>query len=1376
MKKRLLLIIIVLISIRINAQNQGFEAYNQGTQFVSIEVDDFNNRVWVATRYSNGSSIMKMEQDQTEFTTFEGVTPTGTPLKDYFIRDLAIDFEGNVWVGHYGYGTNNVVGGVEKINPDLSIKHYYAYDAGGGLQTRKVRSIIVDDNDKVWAAQYFHKLINTPPGADPNKITIWPGTLAWKAEDSFDFSVLGNIYRCAEQPDELPYPRDAFSDFMPDDAQRNFQALSSDDTEVWASHWAYETGDDDCTTVHTNINDRILRYDLDGGFINEFIDTDMGFSTGSTITNICRNGESTWVTTYTTDSGFSVYKHNTTWVHITPANFPNVIPSGTAFNANATWKDKNGKVYLGTNNGLIVYNGVGEVDDESSYKIYTNYDFGADPNSENYNSYVFDDTMVSRNIFGGCTDPRDSRVNWIATDNGIMKMGIREGVELWHINNYMGYAEYVDTPEEEIYYNDVNAKYIGNIKNTTGISENEIITVTADGTKSSFLRIYTDDPQGYYDGNYTLTAGYGLEGEEDEYGKFTLKTFTSHPDYDVSLDENTNIAQYKYVEYLYQHPKYVDVTQCEEGEIYRLLNFRIINNDNNEEIFNAPFKLSRAPILLAHGVWSNIDSLQELETYFLAHGYPESMLIKVWRTDSEAAEDSHQDISWVIPSYIDDLKKKAAKDKISVGKVNVIAHSRGGLYTRAYIEDLNVSFMGSYIKRKDINALITLDTPHFGSQGANLNLDKRNIISNEIETDFYVDPVDLATTSPNFPSNIEFVEQANSIGSLASLFSVPERDRISGGGENWGARNLLVSADNVSGIQPPEDPSFIKNLNSDMYHSNLVNAGVPIHTFSAEFNICDVSPILCNDIIDSQAYSIAPKKIKRFLFFAGLILDGVPQGVNSVLGELYDGEPNDFIVPKSSMTGGLSSPHNTNYLSTQGNFDHTGMFGNGIAKSDAVLSDIYVLLTRDVNDENYFTKNGLIRNIKPVYNFLTNDLESVIQRAENNTVTSKILINRDPVVFDNRIEGDELTFNVYQEDVDRIMITYEWENDLENFGYEIKSENLAFENPFTYTIPQGYNGELTITAYGYKNGVVGVAKSTVTLDIAIPDTVTLESIHFTTENPIILEQDNYSYTVKGTYSDGIDRILNNEDITFTIEESNILSQVDANAVKGENVGVSLLKAEFSGFEDTVKVKVRSNPSLQQTIIIGLYAVPNADNNAIVINWETLREYENASFTLETSYNTPDNFTEIDQQAGNGTTEIPAQFSYTDTSFGSNTLIYYRIKMTDTSGNVSYSSTIEINLSTASIVNSNLNKLDLLLYPNPTKTGEVTLKLNSRLIDKNAKLEMYSLQGKLLSKQTLNVVEGTNSFKLQIGQNLSNGIYLVKVSTAGYVKTVKLIVE
>ncbi len=1399
-EKLQLLIIALLLVANINAQNQGFTTYNQGTQFVSIEVDEGTNRVWAVKRFV-GNSIMKLEQNQdpvpTEFTTFEGITPTGTPLKNYFIRDIAIDGDGNVWVGHYGYGSNNVVGGVEKIRPDLSIKHYYAYDAGGGLQTRKVRSIIVDKNEKVWAAQYNHRLIGTPPGAGTNTITIWPGTLAFKSRTSFDFNVKGNTYRCASQPAELPYPRDAFGDFMPDTALRNFQALSSDDTEVWASHWAYETKDDDCYSTHENLPARILRYNLNGTYQGSFTAGDMGFAVtnsvpaGDLITNICRNNEKgTWVTSSINNDGFSVYK-NDTWIHISPADFPNVIPPNTGFNANATWKDENGKVYMGTNNGLIVYNGIGAVNTESSYKIYTNYDFGADPLSVNYDSYVFDETMISKNIFGGCTDPNDSRINWIATDNGIMKMGIREGVVLMYRKDHR--INFNEDPTE-------NIKFLSELPDSV-LSEGQISKIAADGSKSTIFRIYTTTPEKYYGETPLLTPkvsingvypNYSNDSNEDDikrFGKFEKKELSSYGIDCTICTDDVILSELKYVDFIYQHPEYIDSNDYEsEYSIYGNIDFKIIDH-NDVPVYSSVFKISVPPVLVLHGVWSNIYSVTTIRDYLKAYGFPDYTISVQWRViekqDDFAPENSFKVDSKVIPREIKELKKKAATNKFSVGKINVVAHSRGGLYTRGYIEEIESE---GHLYESDINSLITLDTPHFGAQGANNVLDRRGFsYITLIGVNF------VANLSGNTLAGLagSYYLSTHTLGEIVASSSVPYKDREvnNEGGYDWGARNLLAQDDHVSGLNYGGDSSlsFIEDLNSVSNLQKLSDSGVPIHTIASIVDPCATLNWACLEWENTTNIAIdSPDEVTAKMILSGAVFQAIGSAgiLNWMTDQLYH-EPSDFIVPLSSQIGGLANNHtNTNPI-TDG-IDHSGTVGISVARHPNVHSKILSLLKSNVYDATsagLFSQTGLGTYTPLIYDFLENSpfLTSARNSSSQRNIAqfeSKILLNRDPAIFDNRIEGDVLNFNVYQEDIDRILLVFKSKSDQGNSKIEMKVDNLSFQNNFSYPIPLGSGGKLTITAYGFKDMPDGgIVEHTITLDIGIPDTVTLQSIHFAVEEPIIYEQDNYSYTVMGTYSDGIDRILNNDDVTFTIENADILTQVDNNSVKGENVGISLLKASINGLDDTVKIKVLENPSLQQTILTSFYGIPDDTNTTIAINWETLREYENATFVLETSYNTPDNFTEVNQQAGNGTSNTPAQFNYDDSTFGVNTLIYYRIKMIDTQGNITYSSTIEINLSSSlGVEDNNLENSNLELYPNPTNTDKVILQLNSNFTDKNAKLEMYSLQGKRLSVQTLNVVEGTNSFNLKIGEGLVSGIYLVKVSTKGYVKTIKLIVD
>ena len=1386
MKQILLIIFTTFFVVSIKAQVEPrFESYNTGQAFTAITVDGHNRKVWAGTTQAGVFSIDTTGvRTGTDFTIFNGAAPSGPALNNIRIKSMAADKLGNVWIGHQGTNFTGGQGGMERISSGLSIKHYHSetnytytglpYTRRDGLATRRVTSVCVDKNNTVWSAHKYTDLTIT--GGGSSLYILQPGAFSYKAENAAKFTTVGGWKPglLNGQPAELPYP--AYTYNIPASAtpgSRIMDAISCDKSNMFVAVRGYPVKVTDSQTDGGYIPHRLLMYNLDASFsglgsvptYQGFSYTEMGFPAGGGIVNgICANNEKgTWVTKSVANLGFSVYK-NGTWQYMSPTTFSQVIPTGARFNANAMWHDKLGRVFMGTDKGLIVYNGYGPVDDPNSYKLYTNYEYGTG-NQRN----VFDTTMLSNNIKGGCADPNNAHRSWIATDTGIMKIFLPiEGMTMYHVKDDYTYSSITVDTDEKI-------TLLANLKNeiSDGTAfDSETPSVAADGSSATVFRFYTSDPAGFYNtGNesYKIFVGYpssvGQISTQDyikQFGYFYLKSLDSYPGNITSPD------QLKYVEFNYKHPEYIDANDYYANEnytnYYSLYILDVTDSANPIEIYKHPIKIAVPPVLMGHGVWSDVSSLAAIEAYLKTNKFSDYSLLKAWRTDGKKAENSFMQDAWVIPTYIKNLKDKAAANMFSAGKVNVIVHSRGGLYTRAYIEEINPN----YTYKNDVNALITLNTPHFGAQGGNFAVDKRIIHYGETDLNTFIDNViDLATiAAPNGELPVK------TLGQLIAGISDAEKVEVQG------ALHLLVENDNISGVVPPQDPEFISKLNRSDYLAKL--NGTPIHTISTEFDPCNSSPLLCNNFSSvNGGLVILPTPLRGYLVLYNAFVFGtntLPNSINALTNYLYDGEKNDFIVPLTSMQGGLGGTRYNTHFGPSYNFAHINLepLSTAVTEATPVLDEVLSLLKSNVYDETgagKFTQNG-IPPIKLNYAFLT----GLAAARMDTPFISKILINRDPAIFDNRIEGDILNFNVYQEDVDRIMVTYENVNDSNNFTYEIK-DNLNFANAFSYTIPAGYSGELKITAYGFKNGTRGIVKSVVTLNVGTPATAVLQNIHFEQRDPTILNQDDYTYKVIGTYSDGIDReVTNDANLTFTIEDAAITSQVTNNTIKADAVGTTLFTASLNGFEDTILVKVIENPSLQQTILASFYGVPNADNTAIAVNWETLREFQNATFVLETSYGTPDNFTEINQQAGNGTTETPAQFNYTDTAFGSNTTIYYRIKMIDTQGNFTYSSIIEVNLSTLGVENQGLDKLNLEIYPNPIKNEDVTLKLNSKFTDKNAKLEMYSLQGKRLVVQALNVKEGNNSFKLKIGTNVTNGVYFVKVTTAGYIKTVKLIIE
>lgn len=1382
--KKIHLLLTFFIAINLQGQEEQFTSFNIGQEFTTITVDGFNKKVWAGTNQNGVFNLdIDVETLPSDFSIFNGSDSGGPDLSDIQIKSMAADALGNIWIGHEGINYSGGLGGMERISSNLNVKHYspdrnalgFSFFQRDGLGTLRARSVTIDKNNTVWVAQRYHDLVS---GSD---YILTPGSLSYKTVDAPIFTTKGTWWPDPNnQPTELPYPAYTLNPTLTQTAQsRNMQAISSDNSGVWVGVYGYIVKDDDDDTSNdVYIPARVLRYNLDGTHIpsgaahNGFSFADMNIPTGGVINGICaNNNKGTWVTTTITGKGFSVYK-NGTWHYIdnNTGGFSQIIPPDTKFNDNAIWKDKIGRVFMGTTKGLIVYNGHGDVTLATSYRIYTNYDYG---NTAGNELNVYNPDMLSNNITGGSSDPKDPHRSWIATDTGIMKLFLPpNGVTLYHVKDHFSYVSTTIDTEENITF---LTQLKNELNNDNDLAvDSEIPSVAADKSRSTVFRFNTDDPAGFYATNpsYRLMVGPDYSSSVSEidtpeyikrYGQFVIKNLSSYEGSPTSAD------QLDFVEFIYIHPEYIDASDYETDKNYAKFYFRIMDVtdiDNPDKLFEHPIKVAVPPVLIGHGVWSGVGSVEDIKNYLLDNGFDDYMLSLAWRPqvdndDDKAPENSFYEDAWVIPTYIKRLKDNAVANMFSAGKVNVVMHSRGGLYTRGYIEGIDPQ---NYY-REDINSLITLNTPHFGAQGANLVLDKRILVTKET-----IENAWNALISNFIPLGLLVDLQDITLGSVASL-TVPLQDRV----ENWGAKNLVVENDNVSGIGPSDNIDFIPTLNHPSNLAKLSEYELPIHTISSEFDICINHPNLCGNF--SQLLGTLNKTSKiLFLLVKMGSNDYFLNGLGSVVEKIYNGETNDFVVPLTSMQGGLGgTPYNTNFNSSN-NIDHSGKLGTGVAKATIVHDRILHLLKSNIHDSqnSLFTKNGL-NHSSLTYNFLHDVLTSASQR-NTEEFQSKILINRDPAIFDNRVEGDVLTFNVLQEEVDEIMITFESKSDSSNFTYEIRSQNLSFENQFTYTIPQGFSGEMTITAYGFDNDIFGLAKSKVTLNVGIPEAITLQGIHFEQENPIILNQENYSYNLIGTFSDGIERNINDLDgLTFTIEDTTIISQIDNSSIKAEAVGSTLLIATIGDFEDSILVEVQNNPSLQQTILTSFYGVPDIDNNTIHVFWETLREYENETFVLETSYNTPDNFTEINQQSGNGTFSDPAQFNFADTTFGSNTLIFYRLKMINTLGDIFYSPTIEIDLSTLS-VNTTTANIDLKLYPNPVKTNNVTLSLNSNLIDQNAKLELYSLQGKRLSLQTLNVVQGSNTFNLKLSKALHSGIYLVRVTTAGYIKTIKLVVN
>lgn len=125
----------------------------------------------------------------------------------------------------------------------------------------------------------------------------------------------------------------------------------------------------------------------------------------------------------------------------------------------------------------------------------------------------------------------------------------------------------------------------------------------------------------------------------------------------------------------------------------------------------ADLHLYRPPILLAHGMWS------EPGTWSAAFTTPDPRFDTYLVDYSDLAARDFSTLGHVMRSEVAFALDQRRIRRIATGKVDVVAHSMGGLITRQYVSELQSE---SYrrpdnLGQGDVHRLVTIGTPHHGS-------------------------------------------------------------------------------------------------------------------------------------------------------------------------------------------------------------------------------------------------------------------------------------------------------------------------------------------------------------------------------------------------------------------------------------------------------------------------------------------------------------------------------------------------------------------------------------------------------------------------------------------------------------------------------------
>jgi hypothetical protein len=163
-----------------------------------------------------------------------------------------------------------------------------------------------------------------------------------------------------------------------------------------------------------------------------------------------------------------------------------------------------------------------------------------------------------------------------------------------------------------------------------------------------------------------------------------------------------------------------------------------------------------------------------------------------------------------------------------------------------------------------------------------------------------------------------------------------------------------------------------------------------------------------------------------------------------------------------------------------------------------------------------------------------------------------------------------------------------------------------------------------------------------------------------------------------------------------------------------------------------------------------------NNNKTNLFWEVAKELNNDYFLVQRSSDGI-NFIDIGKVKGRGTVNTTGNYMFTDAS-PLNNVNYYRLAQFDFDGKVTYSNILVFQ---PGIVN-------VTVAPNPF-TGNTTLAIPS---DEKLEIEILDLTGRLVHT----ITKETEQQKITVGENLSQGTYILRIVLQGQVFTSRITKE
>ncbi|MEO8232327.1 MAG: T9SS type A sorting domain-containing protein [Ignavibacteriota bacterium] len=195
----------------------------------------------------------------------------------------------------------------------------------------------------------------------------------------------------------------------------------------------------------------------------------------------------------------------------------------------------------------------------------------------------------------------------------------------------------------------------------------------------------------------------------------------------------------------------------------------------------------------------------------------------------------------------------------------------------------------------------------------------------------------------------------------------------------------------------------------------------------------------------------------------------------------------------------------------------------------------------------------------------------------------------------------------------------------------------------------------------------------------------------------------------------------------------------------------------------------------QTLPVELiYFYGLVESNGVLLKWGTATEVNNFGFEIERANSSMADWETIDFVLGNGTSNIPIDYDYLDSTVDMSGIAYYRLKQIDIIGSFEYSDTVSIDFLSSITLESSIIPSQFSIsnnYPNPfNPVTHINFELPYLQF---LKINMFDITGKLVKEiVSQEFLPGIYQLYLDFS-NYSSGIYFVRFESQKNIITKKI---